>query len=62
MKTKQENQMEWLQNEIKRDVEDLNRQKLEFIEKIKGINKTDVIPVKKKITIWERIKTVLRIH
>jgi hypothetical protein len=54
--------MEWLQNEIKRDVEDLNRQKLEFIEKIKGINKTDVIPVKKKITIWERIKTVLRIH
>ena len=62
MKTKQENQMEWLQNEIKRDVEDLNSQKLEFIEKIKGINKTDVIPVKKKITIWERIKTVLRIH
>ena len=62
MKTKQENQMEWLQNEIKRDVEDLNRQKLEFIEKIKGINKTYVIPVKKKITIWERIKTVLRIH
>jgi hypothetical protein len=62
MKTKQENQMEWLQNEIKKDNEDLNRQKLEFIEKIKSLSKTEIVPTKKKITIWERIKMVLKIH
>jgi hypothetical protein len=54
--------MEWLQNEIKKDNEDLNRQKLEFIEKIKSLSKTEIVPTKKKITIWERIKMVLKIH
>jgi hypothetical protein len=62
MKTKQENQMEWLQNEIKKDNESLNKEKLDFINKIKGIDKKEIIPIKKKITLWERIKTILKMY
>jgi hypothetical protein len=62
MKTKKENQMEWLQNEIKKDTEDLSRKKLDFIEKIKGVTKIEIIPVEEKMTLWQRIKIVLKIH
>jgi hypothetical protein len=62
MKTKQENQMEWLQNEIKKDNETLNKEKLDFIKQLKGVNKEDILPVKKKITLWQRIKTVLKMY
>ena len=62
MKTKQENQMEWLQNEIKKDNETLNKEKLDFIKQLKGVSKEDILPVKKKITLWQRIKTVLKMY
>jgi uncharacterized protein YacL (UPF0231 family) len=62
MKTKKENQMEWLQNEIKKDNVLLNNQKFKFIKQIKGMNKEEILPIEKKITLWERIKTVLRIY
>jgi hypothetical protein len=62
MKTKQENQMEWLQNEIKKDNVALNNQKFKFIKQIKGMNKEEILPIQKKITLWERIKTVLKIY
>ncbi len=54
--------MEWLQNEIKKDTEDLSRKKLDFIEKIKGVTKIEIIPVEEKMTLWQRIKIVLKIH
>lgn len=62
MKTKQENQMEWLQNEIKKDQEELNREKLQFINRIKNLNKEDIVKENKKISLWDRIKIVLKIH
>jgi len=63
MKTKQENQMEWLMNEIKKDQESLEKEKLNFIQQIKKLKKEEITPIKKeKISLWQRIKTVLKIH
>jgi hypothetical protein len=63
MKTKQENKMMWLQNEVKKDQESLEREKKDFIQQIKKIKKEELLPVKKeKLSLWQRIKTVLKIH
>lgn len=62
MKTKQENQMEWLQNELKKDQESLEKEKSDFIQQIKKLKKEELLPIKKeKISIWQRIKMVLKI-
>jgi|LakMenEpi03Aug12_release.lakeMendotaPanAssembly.Ray.scaffolds.fasta_scaffold17964_13 hypothetical protein len=61
MKTKQEETMEWLLNEIKKDKETLEKEKTKFIQEIKGMKKDEIIPKPKKQTLWKRIKTVLRI-
>jgi hypothetical protein len=53
-------QKEWLVNEIKKDEERTNLEKLNLIKEIKKIKKEDILPQKpKKLTIWERIKKVL---
>jgi hypothetical protein len=63
MKTKQENQMEWLQNEVKKDQESLKKEKLAFIQQVKSLKKEELLPIKKeKISLWKRIKTVLKIR
>jgi len=62
MKTKQESQMEWLLNELKKDHESLEKEKLDFIQQIKKFKKEELLPTKKeKISIWQRIKMVLKI-
>jgi hypothetical protein len=49
-----------LVNEIKKDEEQTNLEKLNLIKEIKKIKKEDILPQKpKKLTIWERIKKVL---
>jgi hypothetical protein len=57
---KKEMKIQWLQNELKKDEESLNREKLGLINEIKKFNKQDLIPKPKKITLWERIKTILK--
>ena len=53
-------QKEWLVNEIKKDEEQTNLEKLNLIKEIKKIKKEDILPQKpKKLTIWQRIKKVL---
>lgn len=55
-----ETQMRWLMNEIKKDEEDLEREKLEFINKIKNLKKENILPDKpKKLSLWQRIKMIL---
>jgi hypothetical protein len=52
--------MKWLQNEIKKDQEALEREKLEFINQIKNFKKDTIVPDKpKKLTLWQRIKMIL---
>lgn len=55
-----EAQMRWLQNKIKEDQENLEREKLEFVNQIKNMKKENIIPDKpKKLSLWERIKMIL---
>jgi hypothetical protein len=52
--------LNWYSNEKKKDNKELDIEKNEFIRKIKGINKDEIINQKpKKITLWERIRKVL---
>jgi len=62
MSTQMENQVDWLRSEIEKDKIELERDKLKFIQQIKKIDKTEILPkpVKpKKITLWERIMKVI---
>jgi hypothetical protein len=64
MKNK-ETQIQWLQNEIKKDQEDLEKEKNYFIQHIKNLKKDDVVKPKteiKKLTLWQKIKTVLNLN
>lgn len=51
-----ENQMNWLKNEIKKDDQELNREKLNFINEIRNHKKEEILPKKTKLTLWQRIK------
>jgi hypothetical protein len=53
-------QLKWLEKEIKKDQTELNKEKNDFIDEIKKLNKEDIFPKKiKKLTLWQRIKKVL---
>ena len=55
-------QLEWYQNEIKKDEIDLNNEKSKLIKTIIKIKKEDILPkqiIPEKLTIWMRIKKVL---
>ncbi len=58
------------QNQIQKELEalkllrtknelDLNKEKEKFAEILKGIDKKDLFPEKKKYTLWQRIKKVM---
>ncbi len=52
--------LNWYNNETKKDKQELDVEKDEFIRKIKGVNKSDIVNLKpKKMTLWERIRKVL---
>ena len=53
-------QLKWLEKEINKDKQQLDKEKLELINQIKKVKKEDILPPKpKKLTLWERIKRVL---
>ena len=59
MKNKSQ-QLKWLEKEINKDKQQLDKEKLELINQIKKVKKEDILPPKpKKLTLWERIKRVL---
>ena len=45
--------LQWLQNEIEKDKQDIENEKLKFIQQIKKIKKEDVVP--KKLSLWKKI-------
>jgi hypothetical protein len=52
--------LNWYSNETKKDKQELDTEKDEFIRKIKGMKKDEIVNQKpKKITLWERIRKVL---
>lgn len=46
-------QLQWLQNEIERDKQDVESEKRKFIEQIKKLKKEEIVP--KKLSLWKRI-------
>ena len=52
--------LNWYNNETKKDKQELDIEKDEFIRKIKGMKKDEIVNQKpKKMTLWERIRKVL---
>ena len=60
MKKKSEQQLEWLVREMNKDKIELEKEKNDFIRKIKKLNKEEILPEKpKKISLWQRLKMTL---
>jgi protein tyrosine/serine phosphatase len=59
--TEKEKNLQWLKNEIEADELELQREKEKFIENIKKIKREELIIVKPKLTIWQKLKKILGI-
>lgn len=51
--------LNWLNSEKLKDKRELDKQKEKLIREIKGINKDDLFPKPKKLSLWEKIKIIL---
>ena len=59
MRTRPEKLYEWFKNETEKDELFVEKTKNDLIKNIKGMNKEDLFPTTKKMTIWQRIRKVL---
>lgn len=57
--TPMEKEIDWLKNEVEKDRVELEKEKKEFIESIKGIKKEEIVKPEEELTLWKRIKKVL---
>lgn len=57
--TREEQAIDWLNSEIEKDKVELETQKKQLIESIKGINKDDIVKPVENLTLWQKIKKVL---
>lgn len=57
--TKEEQAIDWLKSEIEKDKMELETQKKQLIESIKGVNKEDIVKPVESLTLWQKIKKVL---
>lgn len=59
MKTKSQ-QVDWFQNEIRKDQVELDREKNNLINQIKKLKKEDIVkPKTKKLTFWQKLKKII---
>ena len=56
---KNERMMNWLQESLKKDEIDIEKDKMNFINEIKKFKKEDILPKPKKKTLWQKIRKVL---
>ena len=50
-------QINWLKNQMNKDKQELEYEKLKFIQEIKKTKKEEILPQpKKKLSLWQRIK------
>lgn len=55
--------LNWLDKEKRKDKVQLEKSKIDFIEQIKKINKSDIFaPKKPKLTLWQKIKMIILGH
>ena len=51
--------LNWLNSEKLKDQRELDNNKQKIIKEFKGMNKEDLFPKPKKLSIWKRIKIIL---
>lgn len=59
MSQRAEKILNWLNSEKTKDNRELNREKELLIKKIKKLNKEDLFPKQKKLTLWQKIKILI---
>ena len=59
MSQRAEKILNWLNSEKTKDNRELNREKELLITKIKKLNKEDLFPKQKKLTLWQKIKILI---
>jgi|LauGreDrversion4_2_1035121.scaffolds.fasta_scaffold248721_2 hypothetical protein len=58
--SKLEKEIDWFLKEIEKDKLDLEREKEEFVNKIRNLKKEDILPKKQeKLNLWQKIKKSL---
>jgi len=56
---RKENLIQWYKESLKRDSIELESSKNKLIREIKNIDKKEIFPEEKKLTIWQKIKKIL---
>ena len=51
--------LNWLENEKKRDNLEEKTYKNKILKEIKSLNKNELFPIPKKITLWQKIKIIV---
>ena len=59
MSQRQEKILQWLNSEKAKDKKELEREKQNFINQIKKLNKEDIFPKPKKLSLWQKIKILI---
>jgi hypothetical protein len=57
--TQEEQAIDWLKNEIKKDQIELTKEKERMIQSIKTMKIDEIIKPKEKLTLWKRIRKVM---
>lgn len=58
-KTREEKILSWLENEKKKDANELKNEKKKLINEIRKFQKHELIPIPKKLTLWQKIKIMI---
>ena len=59
MSQRTEKLQNWLNSEKTKDNRQLEKEKEIFIKQIRKLNKEDIFPKRKKITLWQKIKIII---
>ena len=57
--TREEQAIDWLNNEIEKDKKELDKEKKQIIDSLKNFKKEDLLVQEKKPNLWQKIKKVL---
>jgi len=57
--TREEQAIDWLNNEIEKDKKELDKEKKQLIDSLKSFKKEDLLAQEKKPNLWQKIKKVL---
>jgi hypothetical protein len=51
--------LNWLESEKNKDYKEIERNKEKIIREIRSINKEEMFPIPKKLTLWQKIKILI---